>query len=174
MNPRNLTRPNSTTRFILYTDHESLKNITDTSDSIEETHSSAIFFFQEYNIDIRHIKGQFNVVADWLSRKDIDLHIAILRATGVATSNDTKLLHLNYTRLQFTADPEAIDRLRTEYTTVDTFATIYDILSNNKPWPSKLKHRLQKYAIHDGLLYYSITRRDYPRLCIPDHSHVRA
>ncbi|KAM9925286.1 hypothetical protein OXX59_003971, partial [Metschnikowia pulcherrima] len=153
--------------FIVYTDHESLKALK-REGSPPGRLSRWLDLLEEYDMDIRHIKGEQNVVADWLSRKDVDLHVAIANTTGVpSTIPSIGPLRVNYITTTFTTNPASVEQLQVEYAADPAFATIFDVLYNEKPCPPKLKHILSKYYISDGLLYYAITTRDYPRLCIP-------
>ncbi|GEQ72886.1 hypothetical protein JCM33374_g6574 [Metschnikowia sp. JCM 33374] len=157
--------------FILYTDHESLKALKKQAVPTGRL-SRWMDFFEEYAMDLRHIKGSQNVVADWLSRKDTDLHVAVLRATNQPV-RDAVTISLNYIRTEFTTNAASVTQLQKEYATDPVFAMPYNTLVHNKPCPPKMKHILRKYHVWKGLLYYSITTRDQPRLCIPQGS-IRA
>lgn len=118
-------------------------------------------------MDIRHMKGQYNVVADWLSRKDIDLDVAILKATNAeGYAVPIRSLRLNYMRTGNSTNPASISQLQEEYESDPDFTMPFDILLRNRLCPPKMKNILQRYHIWEGLLYYSINSRDQPRLCI--------
>ncbi|GEQ72891.1 hypothetical protein JCM33374_g6579 [Metschnikowia sp. JCM 33374] len=162
-----LTTAHILIQFILFTDHESLKAFK-TQPTPTGRLGRWIAFFKEYDMDNRYIKGEKNVVADWLSRKNIDLRAVTLEICAPDATD--MLVQLNYSRVDFSTNPVTFDRLQKEYKTDPVFAEPFDILVNNKPCPPKFKHILERYSVSQGLPYYSITSRDQPRLCIPQGS----
>lgn len=100
-------------RFVLYTDHQSLNSLkTQPTPTGRLARWIDFFFFEEFDTDFWYIKGPRNVVADWLSRQDIDLDVASLRAS----SNDTtcsfdRALTISYMRTGHATNPVSVRQL---------------------------------------------------------------
>lgn len=152
--------------FILYTDHHSLQYVL-----TQKTPTGRIARWMdvlaEYSFEIRYIQGPKNVVADCLSRKEIDAppgKIQILPDTG----QFLRLDRLIWTSTEIGPDPAHLVQLQTEYRQDPHFSKIYRILLQEELLvPPELEVQLLRYTVVDNLLYYAITTADPLRLCIP-------
>ena len=127
-------------KFQLRTDHKSLKYIM-TQKFLNARQRRWIEFLQEYDFEIAYIPGKDNVVADALSRREFVDAITVVHS------------HL-------------ADKVREALRRDKYFGSIIEELSNEHV-DSNPKLHLEKYRLHDGLLYYS------RRLCIPDNSDIK-
>lgn len=157
-------------RFILYTDHHSLqfvlKQKLPTGRVIRWLDTLA-----DYDIDIRYIQGPKNVVADCLSRKDIDL----LEAMGKFEVSDPDRIStvellinsVSFTKHEISYDETTVAQLKLEYIGDSEFHSPYTALTSDEEILPESKSKYAKFVIIGGLLYFAITTKDELRLCIP-------
>lgn len=157
-------------RFILYTDHHSLqfvlKQKLPTGRVIRWLDTLA-----DYDMDIRYIQGPKNVVADCLSRKDIDLleAVAPYEVSVPERISAVELLTnaVAFTRHEISYDETTVEQLKREYIGDSEFHGPFTALTSDKDIPPEIKSKYAKFVIIGGLLYFSITTKDELRLCIP-------
>lgn len=153
-------------RFILFTDHESLEKLRNQPFPIGRM-LRWMDFYEMFDIDVRHIKGEKNVVADCLSRKDMDLYDATECVTGIRKPTELQLSRSHYIRTDFVLSDKSKQQLIADYRRDAKLSVPYKIRAENLKVPAELKSKMEKYFIQDDLLYYAITTRDKPRLCVP-------
>lgn len=157
-------------RFILFTDHHSLqfvlKQKLPTGRVIRWLDTLA-----DYDIDIRYVQGPKNVVADCLSRKDIDLLEAVAEYEVTVPERisavDLLINSVSFTRHEISYDQTTIDQLKREYIGDSEFHGPFTALTSGEPIPPEVKSKYAKFVIIGGLLYFAITTKDELRLCIP-------
>lgn len=152
--------------FVLYTDHQSLSYILGLKELTGRL-ARWLDVLANYHFEIRYIQGPKNVVADCLSRKDIEAPTAQVLDSAHLKS----VLRLNRVLIsvEISPDPTHLTQLQSEYRQDSHFAQIYRILRREEEVvPPKLQSQLDKYTLVDDLLYYQISPADDLRLCIPE------
>ncbi|KAM9892021.1 hypothetical protein OXX69_012141, partial [Metschnikowia pulcherrima] len=152
--------------FVLYTDHHSLQFVL-----TQKTPSGRIArwldVLAEYNFEIRYIQGPRNVVADCLSRKDIEAPPGKVEDSEHARTV-AQLNRMLWSTTEMAAEPAQLIQLQQEYKRDPHFAQFYHLLQNkDEVVPPKLQVQLDRYTLVDDLLYYAITSADELRLCVP-------
>ena len=123
--------------FVIYTDHASLRTATQ-SPHLSQRMARWLSFFAKYNFEVKYKPGKQNVLADALSRRP-----------------DYTLSHVT------TLSSSVIDLIRTAYAKDDQCVAFLRDLGSNEfteseiDLSSRLRARLHRYFINQGLLCYS-------------------
>ncbi|KAM9887128.1 hypothetical protein OXX69_013418, partial [Metschnikowia pulcherrima] len=114
--------------FVLYTDHHSLQFVL-----TQKTPSGRIArwldVLAEYNFEIRYIQGPRNVVADCLSRKDIEAPPGKVEDSEHARTV-AQLNRMLWSTTEMVAEPAQLIQLQQEYKRDPHFAQFYHLLQN--------------------------------------------
>lgn len=161
-------------RFVIYTDHASLRTATKTP-HLSQRMARWLSFFSEYNFVVLYKPGKSNILADALSRrpdydpKALEAEFSVpdcpkcvddLRTVAVSAHSSLP----DDIKHSYDADP--LCRALISYFT-DPTTTKLDRLS------SSVRARIRRYHLSDGLLYYSIDPLDTPRIVVPCDDDIR-
>ncbi|CAH0481208.1 unnamed protein product [Peronospora belbahrii] len=141
--------------FVIYTDHASLRTATQSS-HLSQRMVRWLFFFAESKFEVKYKPGKQNVLADALSRRP-DYELAQL--TVVSSS--------------------VTDCIRVAYARDEACVAILQALGSAEFENFKVKlsprnrARLHRYALTDGLLYYSLGSDDQPRVVVPHDEDLK-
>lgn len=158
--------------FELITDHKSLSYLK--SQTTEPTGRVArwLDFLADFNVNIRYGPGSQNIVADALSRVDLNA-VGVDTPVPPASSNDPPLLEDESDEpimfgVSAPAD-EDIALLKSGYRRDAELCEIYDTLLNKKPVPPGRKNWFSHFAVRENdLLYYRAHLGEEGwRLCLP-------
>ncbi|POM78651.1 Pol protein [Phytophthora palmivora] len=132
------TRP-----FVIYTDHASLRTVTNSPHLLQRM-ARWLSFFAEYNFRVEYKPGKLNVLADALSRRP-----------------DYELAHVS----RVTTD--LYDRLRFAYQGDENYTPLVRFLSGGKDvkverLSPRQQAQLHRYELADGLLHYRVDPGDPP------------
>lgn len=140
-------------KFIIKTDHHSLIYLNRQEQLNSNRMARWIDFLAQFDFDIVYIKGKNNTLADALSRRDDPPDTVNLEA-------------MEYTQ---EINDELKDQILKGYEHDAEFATIYDVLKNDKPVPKEIRHYITHYKLDNGfLLYNAVEGGDY-QLVIPNY-----
>uniref|UniRef100_H3H286 Integrase catalytic domain-containing protein n=1 Tax=Phytophthora ramorum TaxID=164328 RepID=H3H286_PHYRM len=113
-------------------------------------------FFAEYNFEVKYKPGRQNGLADALSRRP-----------------DYELSHVT------TVMSSVTDLIRAAYARDDTCVALLRSLGSKEfedsdcKLSARLRARLHRYSLDDGLLYYSIDSEDTPRIVVPHDEDLK-
>lgn len=141
-------------RFILYTDHESLRSLHYNKDAFGRI-NRWIGFLAEYDMEIRHIKGSRNSVADAISRAHINEICVQPVEMGISVMLVQEL------------DPVNVTEIKEGYKADSAFSKIYTVLKDKLEIPVELTNIVKHYVLVDELLYFGLLPSEKIRLCIP-------
>ena len=126
--------------FIAYIDHKGLEHFT-TKKELTGRQARWSELLQEFEVDIRYVRGNRNIVADSLSRRP-DLQVNSI------TSVESNLL------LEITQG----------YHNDTTFGEIYGSLKDPENNVRSRRKTLKYYKLYDGILYYGQNRECVPNI----------
>ncbi|OWY92540.1 LOW QUALITY PROTEIN: RxLR effector protein [Phytophthora megakarya] len=141
--------------FVIFTDHASLRTATQ-SPHLSQRMARWLSFFAEYNFEVKYKPRRLNVVVDALSRR-----------------TDYALAHVT------TVTPSVPDLIRRAYAQDDTCVALLRALgseefkNSDKELSKRLRARLQRYTLDNGLLYYSTDPEDTPRVVVPHDEDLK-
>ncbi|GMF24588.1 unnamed protein product [Phytophthora lilii] len=141
--------------FVIYTDHASLRTATQ-SPHLSQMMARWLSFFAEYNLEVKYKPGRQNALADALSRRP-DYELA--QVTTV-TSSLTKQICAAYAKA------------------ILCIALLQALESEGHGLqPAKLsarmRARLHRYSLEDGLLLYRTGPDDQPRVVVPHDEDLK-
>ncbi|KAI9906474.1 hypothetical protein PsorP6_002840 [Peronosclerospora sorghi] len=141
--------------FVVYTDHASLRTATK-SPHLSQRMARWLSFFEEYNFEVKYKPGKQNVLANALSRRP-DYELA--HATFVTTSV------VDLIRQAYEKDPQC--------TALISALGEKGLGSSEPTLSSRAKARLHRYRYCDGLLFYSTSAEDTPRVVVLHNEELK-
>uniref|UniRef100_A0AAV1T8D4 Reverse transcriptase domain-containing protein n=1 Tax=Peronospora matthiolae TaxID=2874970 RepID=A0AAV1T8D4_9STRA len=141
--------------FVIYTDHASLRTATQ-SPHLSQRMARWLSFFAEYNFEVKYKPGKQNVLADALSRRP-----------------DYELAHVT------TLSSSVPDLIRAAYAKDDQCVALLRALGSNEfkdsdiELSARLRARLHRYSIDNGLLCYRTDIEDNPRIVVPHNEELK-
>ena len=141
--------------FVIYADHASLRTATQ-SPHLSQRMARWLSFFAEYNFEVKYKPGKQNALADALSRRpDYELaHVTTL------SSSVTDLIRKAYAK-----DEHCVALLRA--------LGSEEFKDSDIKLSARLRARLHRYPIDQGLLCYSTDVEDIPRIVVPHDEELK-
>jgi len=142
--------------FVVYTDHASLRTAT-SSPHLSQRMARWLSFFAEYNFRVEYKPGKQNVLADALSRRP-DYELAHVTSVTVSLLDQIRAAY---------AHDESCRAL------IAHFKAEADASEKAGALSRRLRARIHRYSLAEGLLYYSTDLSDPPRVVVPLHDDLR-
>ena len=141
--------------FVIYTDHASLRTATQ-SPHLSQRMARWLSFFAEYNFEVKYKPGKQNALADALSRRpDYELAYVTILSSSIP------------------------DLIRSAYAKDDQCVALLRALGSDEFKNSginllgRLRARLHRYSLDNGLLCYSTDAGDTPRIVVPHDEELK-
>ena len=155
--------------FIVYTDHASLRFVTQ-SKTMTQRHARGLAFFAEYNFRLEYKPGKRNVVADALSRRPDYVSMTPTKEDSVPEDSSMNAI--------VAASSSLYDQIRAAYEHDSTCRALlgHFVPTHQDECPavsSILKARLRRFSFEHGLLWYQILPEDNPRIVVPADEDLR-
>jgi hypothetical protein len=147
--------------FIVYTDHASLRTAIK-SPHLSQRMARWLSFFAEYNFKVEYKPGKINFIGDGLSRRpDLEFRTADAQLSAVVSARSS-----------------LYDAIKESYQLDKSVEKLYDYLKDASEvklndLDAKVKSRIHRYSMRDGLIYYSLDDEDNPRLLVPNDESLR-
>ncbi|GMF23279.1 unnamed protein product [Phytophthora fragariaefolia] len=141
--------------FVIYTDHASLRNATQ-SPHHSQRMARWLSFFAEYNFEVKYKPAKQKALADALPRRP---NYELAHVTAVTSS--------------------ILDLIRASYASDDMYVALLKALGSKEFEESdtdlsgRLRARLHRYAFDGGLRYYSTGSDDPPRVVVPHDKDLK-
>ena len=142
--------------FVIYTDHASLRTAIH-SPHLSQRMARWLSFFAEYNFSVAYKPGRENILADALSRRpDLD-------------PKSSEINHISASSCHL------YDRIRNAYDRDESCKILVDYFANNneKSLTPRLRSKIHRYNLHQGLLLFQVATNDEPRIVIPDDDQLK-
>ena len=140
---------------MIYTDHASLRTATQ-STHLSQRMARWLSFFAEYNFEVKYKPGKQNALADALSRRP-DYEIAHVTTLS---SSVTDLIRSAYVK-----DEHCVALLRA--------LGSEEFEDSDIKLSARLRARLHRYSIDQGLLCYNTDGEDTPRIVVPHDEKIK-
>ncbi|KAF1317037.1 reverse transcriptase, partial [Globisporangium splendens] len=159
-------------RFVIYTDHASLRTAVKTP-HLSQRMARWFSFFAEYNFVVHYKPGKTNILADALSRRpDYDPKTKSEDTDGACRlCEDVQAIAV---RAATTVREEIVEGYKSDETCRDLLKYFKDPSDKAlQGLPSRTRSRVHRFRVHNGLLYYAVEQGDTARVIVPNDEGLR-
>ncbi|KAF1324811.1 reverse transcriptase, partial [Globisporangium splendens] len=159
-------------RFVIYTDHASLRTAVKTP-HLSQRMARWFSFFAEYNFVVHCKPGKTNILADALSRRpDYDPKTKSEGTDGACRlCEDVQAIAV---RAVTTVREEIVEGYKSDETCQDLLKYFKDPSDKAlQGLPSRTRSRVHRFRVHNRLLYYAVEQGDTARVVVPNDEGLR-
>lgn len=155
--------------FVVYTDHASLRIAVNTP-HLSQRMARWLSFFAEYDFKVEYKPGKDNILADALSRPDLE--VAVIHARrDVPNDTEYQLSVVTVSEVSNTLKEELAEAYKED----DVCKRLIAFLSEGDATAltESLSSRVARFSYDEGLLYHKVSEYDYPRIVVPNDTDLR-
>lgn len=163
-------------RFVIYTDHASLRTAVKTP-HLSQRMARWISFFAEYNFVVHYKPGRTNILADALSRRpDYDTRSSEDASTAACRSCSSNQETVSAVAVRASSSvQEDIKRAYKDDEGCSEMLRYLDDPSDEKlqKLSPRVRSRIHRHSVHEGLLRYGVDDGELPRIVVPNNEEIR-